>query len=161
MEPTEETETSKCVSCGKDIPSGAPTCPHCGKAQIRDYSMHTARPKLAGALLILSGVFALIMGAGFLAVGVDYIHDIADIGGVELPDWVDEDILVSNIICGGLGLFFGGMAIVGGILSIKRSNFILVAIGGIFGVLGLGFFVGSLLAIFALAFAIMARKEYK
>ena len=157
--------TRNCVSCGRAIPFDANVCQYCG----HDFrAPAAAAPKeksilslVGGILILIAGIMGLVLG-GIFIVAADAVSE----GSDELGDWgidiAGAGDLLSDIllVCGAMCLIFGIIAAVGGFFAIKRDHFALAVIGGIFGLLGLGFLIGSLLALIGLILVVIARKEF-
>lgn len=154
--------TRSCVGCGRSIPWEANVCPYCG----HDYRISVSRsppqkqssvPIIAGILILLSGLAALAFGVLYLALDSQDLED----SGVVLPEdiaWDDIDAVMD--VCGAIAIVFGLLAILGGVMSARRKYFALSMLGGVFGVLGVGFGIGALLAIIGLILLLVSRKEF-
>jgi len=152
-----------CVACGRTIQFDASVCPYCG----HDYriplgmpaqTQKTWMPAVGGALVIIAGVLAIAMGAMYMTFDASDIEDI----GVALPaEYTAEDLAGMLTMCGVVLLVFAIVAIIGGIFGIRRKHFGLAIAGGVFGLLGIGFFVGSVLALVGLILLAVARKEFE
>jgi len=150
------------VACGRPIPFDASVCPYCG----HDYRIsmlqgqavkRTWKPLLGGILIVVAGILALGMGALYLVMDASYIED----AGIELPaDITAEDIESIMTGCGVVMFVFAIVALVGGYFGIRRKRFGFAIAGGIFGLLGLGFFLGSILALIGIILVAISRDEF-
>lgn len=154
--------TRNCIACGRSIDFSANVCAYCG----HDYRVHAqafapARPKsmkpVAGGILILiAGILAVAWGAMYLVLDVNDLRDTTT-----LPEGVTWDDMQGIMeVCGIVFSVAGLVAILGGIFGVMRKHFALAIIGGICGLIGLGFFVGSLLALIGLILVAISRSEF-
>ena len=65
-----------------------------------------------------------------------------------------------GFICSAYMILTAIPTVVGGFFALKRRNFPVVLVGGVFGVLSFGFFISSVLALVALIIAAMCRDEF-
>jgi zinc-ribbon domain len=154
--------TRMCVSCGRTIDFSANVCPYCG----HDYRMpiygppirkRSSMPVIAGVLTIIAGLLAIGLGVLYLTMGVSDLEN----SGVTLPPEVSlEDVQDLLSVCGALAVLFGVIAIIGGVFAIQRKHFALAIIGGLFGMAGIGFFLGALLALIALILVAVSKEEF-
>jgi len=114
-------------------------------------------PVAGGALVLVAGILALVMGAFYLAMDV---QDIENSGVTIPPEISEEDLQTVLTVCGALCVVFGILAIVGGYFALIRKHFGLGIVGGIFGILGLGFVFGSVLALIGLILIAVGRREF-
>ena len=113
-----------------------------------------SKPKIAGILLIIAGIFTLVMWIPLFTIDIQTIETYVDI----------KDIFV---LCGVIGCVLSVFSILGGILALKKklwgvsivSGIPLVMIGVFISVISL-VFVASIIAFFGLILLIMSRKEY-
>jgi hypothetical protein len=154
--------TRMCVTCGRTINFSANVCPYCG----HDYRMpvygpairtHSSMPLFAGIMVIIAGLAAIGMGFLYLTMGASDL----DGSGVTLPPEVSlEDVQDVLSVCGSLAILFGVIAIIGGVFTIQRKHFALAIIGALFGMAGVGFLLGALLALIALILIAVSKQEF-
>ena len=157
-----------CRHCGKEIGAYCTSCPSCGEpvSDTRVSSIHEpprhddlyawASPALVrseSSLPIVAGIFLVL--AGILALGQGLIYAVANSIAVSAYGYGGD-----LCMCGGLDIVFGLGSIGGGILCFSRSSFVFAVIGAVLGMLGLGFFVGSLFGLIGLIFLAVSRNEF-
>ena len=155
-------DTRLCVSCGRPISWEANVCPYCGHdyrlAMAPPVKLTTSKPIIAGVLIIIAGLAALGMGLFYMVLDVGTIEN----SGVTLPPDVSSEDLQSVLsVCGAVLIIFAIIAIVGGFFAIQRKHFFLAVAGAVFGLLGIGFFLGSLLALIGLILVAISRQEFQ
>ncbi len=152
-----------CVACGRPISLDANVCPYCG----HDYRLSmgmpaqvqkTWMPVVGGALVIVAGILAIAMGAMYMSFDAS---DFEDLGVALPPEFTAEDLEGMMVVCGVILFVFAIIAIVGGSFGIRRRHFGFAIAGGVFGLLGLGFLVGSLLALVGVILVALSRKEFE
>ena len=124
----------------------------------------TMKPVIAGVLLIVVAVMALMVALVFMGA--------VDIGLGALDEIVAEDTtgtatgmvdMLQGIlmVCGIIFLVFALLAMLGGIMSIKRKSFGFAIVGAIFGIFTLGpYALGSILSIVALVLILLSKDEF-
>jgi hypothetical protein len=163
--PTYTQASRSCVSCGRTINWDSNVCPYCG----HDYrfiaapaapQQRSAKPLLGGILIIVAGVLALAMAVSFIVLDP---HDIENLDYQQLRDSgitaTDLDEILG--ICGAIEIVFGAIAIIGGVFAVMRKHFALAVVGGIFGLIGIGFLVGGLLGLIGLVLIVISRSEFR
>ncbi len=154
--------TRNCVGCGRSIPWEANVCPYCG----HDYRLQmappmkarSAKPVIGGVLIVVAGLLAFGMGLLYLALDVS---DLEDYGVTMPPEMTSEELQDVMVVCGSLLVVFAVIAIIGGVFALQRKHFGLAIAGSIFGLLGLGFLIGSLLALVGLILVAISRDEFE
>ena len=139
-------------------------CPYCG----HDYRFiaappekkRTSKPAIAGALTIIAGVMALVMAVTFILI------DASDLEDLDRSIWTETDLTPADLegileVCGAICIVFGIIAIIGGVFSLMRKHFALAIIGAVFGLLGMGYIIGAVLALVALVLIIMSKSEFE
>jgi hypothetical protein len=154
--------TRMCVFCGRTIDFSANVCPYCG----HDYRMpiygpairkKSSMPVIAGIMIIIAGLLAIGLGVLYLTMGVSDLES----SGVTMPPEVSlEDVQNLLSVCGALAVLFGVIAIIGGVFTIQRKHFAFAIIGALFGMAGVGFFLGALLALIALILVAVSKQEF-
>jgi len=165
--PYEEIIDETCPSCRQTVPRGSVVCPHCGyrireevappAAKVRAPAptpVRTATNKagIAGVLIIVSGILALVMGA-YLAADPSALLSTFEDMGLE----ISRDVAVA---AGGLSFIFGIIAIIGGAMALKRKHWGVAVAGGVLAFLGSGAIIGSIIGLIGLILVIMARREF-
>jgi hypothetical protein len=148
-----------CTGCWRTVYPTFRHCPYCGKRMgFPSDGASEASPDLESSYamqsdvgpepgLVIGGILAIIAGVLALAQGLLY-------GAVY--SLVPEGFLC---MCSGLGVLFGLISIIGGIMAIQRKAFLIAFMGAILGMLGVGFLVGFVLGLFAVIL-IALSKEY-
>ncbi len=154
--------TRNCVACGRSIDFSANVCAYCGHdyrspaqafAPVRPKSM---KPVAGGILILVAGILAVAWGAMYLVLDVNDFQ-----GSYTLPEGVTWDDMQGILdVCGIVFTVAGLIAALGGMFGVMRKHFALAIIGGICGMIGLGFFIGSLLALIGLILVAISRSEF-
>ncbi len=114
--------TRNCVSCGRSFSWDANVCPYCG----HDYRVAMAPPrKEHGILAPLGGVFILLASLGYIVAG-----GLLAAGSTALLPF-SMGTSAFGVLCGGIILVVGVIALLGGINAIQRKSFAMAIIGGI------------------------------
>jgi hypothetical protein len=112
----------------------------------------TMMPMIGGILLIVAG----LIGIGFWA----YVAFLgAAIGGM-LP--IGGGLFTTIIlVCGAIEIVFGILALLGGLMAIRRKMWALALVGSILGLFTFGFYgLSSILSFVALIILAISRKEF-
>jgi hypothetical protein len=139
-------------------------CPYCG----HDYRFiaapeaprqQSAKPLLGGILIIIAGVLSLVMAISFI------VMDSQDLENLNSQQLRDSGLTIADLeemlgICGLIEIVFGVIAIIGGLFAIARKHFGLAIVGGIFGLIGIGFLIGGVLGLIGLVLIIISRDEF-
>jgi len=166
--PYDEIIDETCPSCRHTVPRGSGVCPYCGyrireeeKPESREVgeppkvSVRTSggRAGLAGALILVSGILALITGIYMMADPGSVLQMYSDIG----YEFTEEIVAAA----GAITVIFGIIAVIGGAMAIRRKHWGVAVAGGVFAFLGSGlFFIGTLLGLIGLILVIVARREF-
>ncbi len=155
--------TRNCVSCGRSIDWSANVCPYCGhdfRAQMMPYQPQVARSGYAGwagGLIIASGVLGLLMGIVMLIVSTLSFDTL----NITLPaGFTEQDFHNLFVVLGSVVIAFGAIAIIGGMFAVQRRQLALSILGGVFGVLSIGFFLGAVVAAIGIILLIVSRHEF-
>lgn len=109
-------------------------------------------------MILVAGLLAIGMGVLYFALDVNDLED----SGVTLPPEVSTQDLQNIVaICGSILLIFGVLAIIGGVFAIQRKHFVFAVFGGIFGMIGIGFLLGAVLALIGLILVAVSRHEFQ
>lgn len=103
----------------------------------------STRLRLAGALLLLAGVLALVEGS----------NPLTYVGGLVVPPGL-------SLATGILGVALGALGVVGAIATFRARGRALAVAGAVAGILGVGYAVGALLAVAALALIVAERHRF-
>ena len=77
--------------------------------------------------------------------------------GEEIP----FDLITAVLgICAVVSIAFSIMTMVGGFFALKRKNFGIAVLGAIFGILAVGFFIGTILSFITLFILLLSREEF-
>lgn len=160
--PPQTQYTRNCVACGRSIDFSANVCAYCGhdyRVQAQPFAFakpKSLKPVIAGVLILVAGLLAIGWGAMYLVLDLNELRDTTT-----LPEGVTwEDMQGIMDVCGIVFTVAGLIAVLGGAFGIMRKHFALVLIGGICGLIGLGFFLGSVLALIGLILAALSRSEF-
>ena len=122
----------------------------------------TSKPLIAGILLILSGLIAILFW-GSIVMSIDYIIETIDITQIEgmYPEFDIEDVKQGLQICGSIGIILSVFPILGGIFSIQRKLWGIALVGGIFGLFTLGFIVVSpVMSLIGIILIFISKDEF-
>ncbi len=100
--------------------------------------------KIGGILIIVGSVFGLIFGLFYAIVGT-----------AVLTAGVAEGFLCY------LPLGLSIVGIIGGVMAVKKSNFIVAIVGGILGFLSVGFVLGSVLSLVGLILVAISKQDFE
>jgi hypothetical protein len=152
------------VKCGKSIAFDANVCPYCG----HDYRAVMAGPAAAphekgvlsivgGILILIAGIMGLAMGGLFMAINTSDFskYGLGTVSGLE--DTLHNILLV----CGAIFIILGLIAIVGGIMGVRRKSWGLAVLGGVLGLFILTpYMIGSLVALVGLILVAVSKKDF-
>ncbi|HUV61744.1 MAG TPA: zinc ribbon domain-containing protein [Thermoplasmata archaeon] len=147
-----------CVSCGRSIAMDANVCQHCGhdfRAPVPVEKKKTILPVIGGALLIVTAVMGLFMGAMLLAVDVSEL----DQYGLDIAGDLLEDIMT---VCGTIIIVLSLIVVLGGFFGVMRKHWGIAIVGGVLGLFIIGpMMIGSLLSLVGLILIAVSRKEFE
>ncbi len=155
--------TRNCVSCGRAIQWDANVCPYCGhdyRAQFMPMAQprQTGKARTGGILILVAGILGVIMGIVFLALST---VDFEAAGATFTSDFTQRQLHELFAVWGAIALALGVVTIFGGIFAMQRRYYVFGIIGGVTGIIGGGFVVGTILAIIGLIFVAQARHEFE
>lgn len=156
-QPTASTPTGAtraCPICGRPMGIYASQCDYCSRPEVdyENYSESSYRseselPVIGGVLILIAGVLGLVHG--LLTLGaVSEIHAL----GYNVPG--------SVTCCAGLMCLFGLIAGFGGYNAIKRESLAFAIVGGVFGILSIGFLIGALLSLIGIVIVAVSHDEF-
>jgi ribosomal protein L40E len=170
-----------CTSCGARNPEGADLCNSC-RTPLRHIitsnlpegsteqecvhwsdkptsSGRAAKVMMAGILVLIAGVLGVAqavlalspdLGEGFVEAYEDLVPGASATGEV-----LDEFVLLQ------IGVFlFGAIAIFGSMFALNQSRFDMSLVGGVFGVLAIGFLFGAFLSLVGLILIVTSKKQF-
>jgi predicted nucleic acid-binding Zn ribbon protein len=147
-----------CVSCGRSIAMDANVCQHCGhdfRAPVPVEKKKTILPVIGGALLIVTAIMGLFMGAMLLAVDVSEL----DQYGLDIAGDMLEDIMT---VCGTIIIVLSLIVVLGGFFGVMRKHWGIAIVGGVLGLFIIGpMMLGSLLSLVGLILIAISRKEFE
>ena len=119
-------------------------------------------PMVAGILLIIAGIVAMIFWAPFFSIDVATLEKSVDISQFQQ---IDSDITYEIILgtfktCATVGIIISIFPILGGLLAIRRKLFGISVACSVIGLFSFGMFISSIFSLIALILLIIARKEY-
>ena len=125
-------------------------------------SKKSSLPMVAGILLIIAGIVAIIFWTPFFSIDVTTIEESVDISQFQQ---IDSDINAEEILgflktCAIIGIIISIFPILGGILAIRRKLFGISVACSIIGLFSFGMLISSIFSLIALILLIIARKEY-
>ena len=121
-------------------------------------------PKIAGILLIIAGILALVYWIQFLLLDITILESYIDIDQLQQ---LDPTITIEQIVeilntCAVIGCVLSIFPILGGILAIKKKLWGISLVGSIIGLFTLGiFFTSSILSLISLILLIISKKEFQ
>jgi hypothetical protein len=126
-------------------------------------SNKSSLPMIAGIMLILAGIFALINWIPMLYLDVETLEQLDFISRLqqEFPSITPEQALGFLKTCAIIGMIISVFPLLGGILSIKRKLFGIAVACSIIGIFSIGLlFSSSVLSLVGLLLLVISRKEY-
>jgi hypothetical protein len=121
-------------------------------------------PKIAGILLIIAGILALVYWIQFLLLDFTMLESYIDIDQLQQ---LDPTITIEQIVeilntCAVIGCVLSIFPILGGILAIKKKLWGISLVGSIIGLFTLGIiFTSSILSLISLILLIISKKEFQ
>lgn len=118
---------------------------------------------IAGILLIIAGIFAIIFWIQFLTLDAANLESIIDISQFQQidPSITNEQIIGFLNTCAIIGCIISFFPILGGILALKRKLWGIALAGSILGLFSLGmFFTSSVLSLIALILLLISKNEF-
>ena len=107
----------------------------------------TMKPMIAGILLVLAGIMAIAAWA------IVFTSPEAFFLAAFLPGLV--------IVCGAIAFILSILALLGGVMALRRRMWGLALVGSILGLFSIGFFgLSSLLSLIALIVLVMSKDEF-
>jgi hypothetical protein len=126
-------------------------------------SKKSSFPKVAGILLIIAGLFALLNWIPFLFMDIQSIEEIIQNTQLQqtIPTITAEQALDFLQACAIIFIIISIFPLLGGILSIKRKLFGITLACSIIGIFSIGIlFLSSVFSLVGLILLIVSRKEY-
>lgn len=121
-------------------------------------------PKIAGILLIIAGILALIYWIQFLLLDTIMLESYIDIDQLQQ---LDPTITIEQIVqilntCAVIGCILAIFPILGGLLALKKKLWGISLVGSIIGLFTLGIFItSSILSLISLILLIISKKEFQ
>ena len=134
--------------------------PNMEQDPFKQSSNKSSTPMIAGILLIIAGVLALLSWVSVITMATSII-DISMLQEMDVTMTVERarEILV---ICGTIGCILAIFPILGGIVALKRKLWGMALAGGILGLFTIGpLFLSSILALIGIILVITSRKEFQ
>lgn len=114
---------------------------------------------IAGILILMAGVLGISQAVLGLSPGLgeDFIQIFGDLipGAEAADDLMNEYVLLQVAV-----FVFGSVAVFGSLFAFNKSDFRLSVVGGVSGILAIGFLVGAFLSIVGLMLLIASRKQF-
>ena len=113
----------------------------------------TMMPMIGGILLMVAGLTAIGFWAYVAFVAATLVEGFVPIGGGLLTGII--------AVCGAIMIILGIIALLGGLMALRRKMWALALVGSILGLFTIGFYgISSLLSFVALIILVIARKEF-
>ena len=131
--------------------------------QEQNYQNKSNKPLIAGLLLIIAGILALLNWCLFLTIDISTIESIVDISRLQeiSPNITVEELKGFLTMCATIGCIISVFPILGGVLSLKQKMWGIAIIGSILGIFTLGpMFISTIFSIIALILLVMIRSEF-
>jgi predicted amidophosphoribosyltransferase len=146
--------TKPCPICGRPMGIYANQCAYCSRPET-DYSYGTEEvyasdsqlPVVGGVLILIAGILGILEGLLTLAA----VSSVSA-AGYTLPG--------SVTCCAGLLCIFGLIAAAGSFSAIGRHSVVFAIVGGVFGILAIGFLIGAVLALIGIILVAIAHDEF-
>ena len=122
-----------------------------------------SKPFIAGILLLIAGILAILQWVQFYIIDIDTISSLVDISQIQEidPSITVETIVNTFKICSIIGIIISIFTILGGIISVKRKLWGIALTCSIIGLGSIGISgTSSLLSFIAMVLLIVSRKEY-
>jgi len=152
---TTSAQTKACPICGRPMDIYASQCSYCSRPEADysyddsqgSYAPETELPVIGGVLILIAGVLGLL-------------HGLLTLGAVGEVNALGYEVPGSVTCCAGLMCLFGLIAVFGGYNAIKRGSVLLAIVGGILGILSIGFFIGALLSLIGIILVAVSHAEF-
>lgn len=134
--------------------------PNMRQDPFKQSSSKSSTPMIAGILLIIAGVLALLSWVSVITMATSIIN-ISMLQEMDVTMTVERarEILV---ICGIIGCILAIFPILGGIVALKRKLWGMALAGGILGLFTIGpLFLSSILALISIILIIISRQEFR
>jgi len=134
------------------------------KDMLQQTSNKSSMPMIAGVLLIVSGIIALVFWISAVMMDVSAVESIIDISQLQQmdPTITPEQLKELLTLCGTIGAIIAVFPILGGILSLKRKLWGVALAGGLLGLFTMGpFLASSILSLIGLILIGISRKEFQ
>jgi len=117
----------------------------------------TSLPVIAGVLLIIAALSGFLTWSNLLAADTSMYQNVLPPDSPITPQQVQSFLQTCSII----GVVFSALALIGGLMAIRRKSWGLAMIGSILGLFTIGvFFTASVFSLIALVFLLMTRREF-
>jgi hypothetical protein len=149
---TPSVTVNACPYCGRPKSIYDDKCSYCSQSASdlspqdygeSSYSSESELPRIAGILILIAGVLGILHG--LLLLGA--------VTGYGLPG--------SATCCPGIMVLFGLVAIAGGFSGISRGSPVMAIVGGVLGILSIGFFIGALMSLIGVILAAVSYHEFE
>lgn len=147
-----EVTSNACPICGRPKDMSADLCEYCSRPETGDsgdydsettYGSEMDLPMIGGLLIITAGVLGIAHG----------LLTFEKVSSYGLP------LVVSCVTL--LMVIFGLVAILGGISAMGRMNAIYAVLGGVFGLLSVGFYIGAVMSVVGLVLIMSSYDKFK
>lgn len=151
--------TKPCPGCGRPMSIYSNECAYCARPEFTsDYSDvnlegeriggESELPVIGGVLILIGGILGMVHGG----------LTIAAVGQVSSLGYSVSGYATCCALLMGL---FGLIALFGGYNAIKRASSGLAIVGGIFGILSIGLFLGAFLSLIGLILVAVGRDDFE
>lgn len=131
---------------------------------IEQTSNKISKAMVAGILLIIAGVLAIMSWIQMLFIDATTIESIVNISEIQqmLPDITPEQIVDLFSTCAIIGIVISIFPILGGVLALKKKLWGIALVGSIIGLFSIGMLLTSSgLSLISLILLIISRKEFE
>ncbi len=128
-----------------------------GPQESSEHKPSTSLPVIAGILLIIAALSGFITWSNILAWDASQFQNFLP-NNSQIPVQTYQSILQT---CSIIGVVFSALALIGGLMAIRKRSWGLSITGSILGLFTIGvFFTASVFSLIALVFLIMTRREF-
>lgn len=170
-----------CAHCGEPLDDGAEMCNACTRP-VRDVVMsnlpeqvgetecvhwsekpaapgRSARVAMAGIMILMAGAFGI--GQGVVALDPGLSESLLKAIESVVP-WTEtmDDWVAEYVVLQAWTVIAGLLAIAGGVFALTRTRYEFAVMGGIFGMLAIGFLMGAFLALVGTLLLATSRKDF-
>jgi len=127
-------------------------------------SNKTLFPKIAGIILIIAGLLAVLNWVQIFTYDATTLESIIDIKQIQefYPQMTSQQLYGLLQTCAIIGIIISVFPILGGLLAVQKKLYYIAIAGSIIGLFSIGFiFTSSILSLISLILLIIARQEFQ